>query len=234
MKFLNRGLYALLLTIFLQSQLSAEYLYKDDLTNNSQFKSEIEALGSELYEKTGISLRLNMFKALPNALDIVEYEKIVLKEFSEPTIMLTFSEAEKNVNITVNDPSLYKYFNKKQVLSPVASSAQAIVMSVIFARSLDEAGEFISNSGGTILPLLGNKTKGSQLGKYSAAMYNGYLDIAMQIANSKKVDLENGVGDSSKYPLIIVKVVFYLLLVYAMFLYIRNKIYKRRAENESK
>lgn len=232
MNLFKGGLFALILTIFFQINLSAEYLYKDGLIDNPKFQKDIETLGFELYNKTGVSLRLIMLKKLPQGINIVSYEKEVLKNFTKPTIILMFSETEKYVDIWVNDVSLYKYFNKQQVLSPVASPVQAFFMSVLFARSIDDVKELMSNEGGSILPLLGNKVKGSQLGKYSAAMYNGYLDIAMQVAEYKEVSLDNGISSSSKYPLFIVKILFYGFILYAIFLYIRGKLGKKRQENE--
>lgn len=228
MKLFHRGLFALIFSLIFQTQLLAEFLHKDDLINNPQFASDIEVLGSELYSKTGITLKLIMLKKLPDDTGMIDYLNSMLSAYSEPTILLAFSEEEKRVDILANDASLYKHFNKKQVLSPTASYAQAIVMAIIFAKSIDEAKELMSDVGGTILPLLGNETKGSQLGKYSAAMYNGYLDIAVQIADSKNVELEHGVSDSSQYPLLVVKVVFYSFLVYAIFLYITNTFRKRK------
>ena len=223
---------ALTFTLFFHTQLFAQYLYKDELISNAKFTKDIEQLGSELYAKTGVSLRLLMLKEMPKQMSIEAYEKDLLSQFHEPTIVLMFSELDKNVNIWVNEASLYKYFNKKQVLSPVASPVQAFFMSVIFARSIDDVKELMSNSGGTILPLLGNKVKGSQLGKYSAAMYNGYLDIAMQVAESKGVVLEHGVSSASEYPLLIVKILFYGFILYALYLYIRGKFFKKGAEDE--
>jgi len=229
---LKRGLYALVLTFFFQTQLSAEYLYKDELINNPKFQEDIEALGSELFAKTGISLRLMMLKKLPKDENITTYEKAVLSNFTKPTVVLLFSELDQDVDIFVTNPSLYKYFNKKQVLSPVASPVQAFVMSILFARSIDDIKELMSDEGGTILPLLGNQVKGSQLGKYSAAMYNGYLDISMQIAEAKDIKLKHGISSSSKYPLLIVKTLFYGFIIYALFLYIRNRVFRKRQENE--
>ncbi|MDQ7067563.1 MAG: hypothetical protein Q9M40_06100 [Sulfurimonas sp.] len=63
-------------------------------------------------------------------------------------------------------------------------------------------------------------------------MYNGYLDIAMQIAESKEVDLDNAVGESSKYPLLIVKTLFYGMLLYALFLYLKSKFRKKGTDDE--
>jgi len=58
LKILTRGLYALILIIVFQSQLVAQYLYKDEIVHRSAFKEQVEKLGSELYQKTGIALRL--------------------------------------------------------------------------------------------------------------------------------------------------------------------------------
>ncbi|MDF1878011.1 3-dehydroquinate dehydratase [Sulfurimonas sp. SAG-AH-194-L11] len=228
----TKGLFALVVTLFFQTELFGEYLYKDEIIHNDKFTKDIEALGSELFTKTGIALKLVMLKELPVDTSVEVYEKELMENFSEPTVVLMFSEFDRNVNIWTNDLSLYKYFNKKQVLSPMASPVQAFFISILFARSIDDIKELMSDSGGTILPLLGNQVKGNQTGKYSAAMYNGYLDISMQIATSKGVDLENGVGSSSQYPIMIVKIIFYGVLLYALFLYLRSKFRKKGIEDE--
>ncbi|MDF1882934.1 3-dehydroquinate dehydratase [Sulfurimonas sp. SAG-AH-194-C21] len=227
-----KGLLALIITIFFQTEVGAEYLYKDEIIHNDKFAQNIETLGSELFDKTGVALKLVMLKEVPQNQTIEVYEKELLSEFSKPTIVLMFSELDKNVNIWTSDVSLYKYFNKNQVLSPVASPVQAFFISVLFARSFDDIKELMSNSGGSILPLLGNKVKGDQTGKYSAAMYNGYLDISMQVASAHDLTLDNGVSESSQYPLMIIKTLFYGFLLYALFLYLRNKFKKKGADDE--
>ncbi|WP_434657561.1 hypothetical protein [Sulfurimonas sp. NW9] len=126
MKLLRRGLYALTLILLFQTHLFAEYLYKDEVIHNPKFTEEVETLGSTLYKKTGISLRLMMLKELPKNMTMYEYEKKILSQFQEPTILLTFSEMNSQVDIEANDQSLYKYFDKKQVLSPVTSYVQAL------------------------------------------------------------------------------------------------------------
>lgn len=228
MKF-SRGLSALILALFFNTSLFANYLYKDELIFNPAFNVEVEKLGLELHQKTGISLRLVMLKELPQKMNIVEYEKELMKAFSEPTILLTFSEMDSKVDIYANQTSLYEYFDKKQVLSPVSSSVQAFVVALLNMDFSD------MSSGGTILPLLAQKAKeGELLGKYSGSMFNGYADIAEQIAASKGVVLENAVGNANQISILIVKVLFYAIVVYGIFLYIKRKLYLRRQKNESK
>lgn len=232
MKF-SRGLAALILTIFFQTQLVAEYLYKDEVIHNPKFKKQVETLGDELYSKTGISLRLMMLKELPQEESVAEYEKDILKDFTEPTVMITFSEMNSKVDIIANDKSLYKHFNKKQVLSPVASTAQAVAMAIIFARSWDDFKEMSGDSGGTILPLLANKSKaGEVLGKYSAAMFNGYYDVAAQIAESKGIELENASTNANKNMIFGFKILFYGFILYGLYMYFKNRKEMKRRLNE--
>lgn len=233
MKFL-RGLAALTLSIFFQTTLFAtEYLYKDEVINNPQFRVDVNKLGAELYEKTGISLRLVMIREVKNAQHIVDYEKELIQEFSEPTILLTFSELNSKVDILANDSSLYKYFDKKQVLSPVASPIQSFFMAVFYSKSIEQFKEIVGDYGGTIIPLLAQKAKpGELLGKYSGSMFNGYADIAEQIASSKEIVLENGVGNANKNSILFLKVLFYSLVIYGIVMYIRRKIYIKRHTNE--
>ncbi len=230
LNFLYRGLYALILTIFFQTTLLAEYLYEDKVLLNSEFKEEINTLGAELYEKTGIALRIIMLKKLPEGVSIVDYEKKTMEVFGKtPTVLLTFSELDKKVDIYANPESLYKYFDKKQVLSPVSSPVQAFIISVINFKSFDSFIEALSNYGGTILPIISLKNKdGEVLGKYSAGMYNGYTDIAEQIAKEKNIELLHAGGNTNKDTLFIVKLLFYGFVLYAIFMYIKRKLYIKR------
>ena len=235
MKFFNRGLYALTLIIFFQTQLVAEYLYKDEIVERPAFSEQVEALGSELYQKTGISLRLLMLRELPHDTSIVAYEKEVLSNFKEPTIIMVFSEMDSEIDIMANDESLYKYFNKKQVLSPMASAVQAFVMALTYGKSWESFNDLRSDYGGSILPLLAGKTKKEQtVGKYAGSMFNGYIDVAHQISVSNDVVLENDPGDVNQNTLFFVKVFFYGFVIYGIIMYIRRKLYIRRQNREQK
>lgn len=230
-----RGHFALILIVFFPLFLNANYLYKDDVIDNPDFTEQVEKLGAELHQKTNIALRLVMIRSLPENKSIVEYEKELLAQFDSPTILLTFSELDTKVDIMANDKSLYQYFDKKQVLSPVASNVQAFMMAVVHSNSWDSFVEIATSSGGTILPLLAQKAKdGQQTGKYAGSMYNGYVDIAEQIAQAKGIVLENAVGNANKKSIFVIKLLFYGMILYGIFLYLKRKIYLRRQKNGSK
>ena len=176
-----------------------------------------------------------MLRELPADMKMVEYEKSILKHFKTPTILLTFAELNSEVDIQVNDPSLYKYFNRRQVLSPVASPVQAFIMALVYADSWEMFNDLRTNYGGTILPLLAGKAKKEQIvGKYAGSMYNGYVDIAHQVAVSKGVVLENDPGDANQEALFYVKLFFYGFVIYGIIMYIRRYLYRRRHKNEQK
>ena len=233
MKF-SRGLAALIFLLFIQNILLAdEYLYKDEVLRNPRFTNQINQLGSELYDKTGISLRLVVIKQFKGYKNILSYEKHLAKNFKTPTVMLTFSELDKQVDIYANDPSLYKYFDREQVLSPAASFLQAFFIAVTASSSFDNFKAHLTNYGGTILPLLGVRSKkGQSLSKYSAALYNGYDDIAEQIADSKGVVLPDAAGDTNQKTILFLKLLFYGFVIYAIYLYLKRYIYRRRHKDE--
>ena len=210
-----------------------EYLYKDEVIHNQKFTQDVNKLGSELYAKTGVSLRLVCIKEVKPFKNILEYEKNLIQEFKEPTILLAFSELDKKVDIYVNDTSLYKYFDREQVLSPAASPLQAFAIAVTSSNSFDNFMAHLMNYGGTILPLIGLKTKQQEiLGMYSAALYNGYSDISEQVAKTKGVSLENAAGNTNKNTIFLIKLLFYGVILYAIIQFIRRAKYKREHPDE--
>jgi len=235
LKSLTRGLFALILITLFQTQLSAEYLYKDEIIHNPKFNTQIEELGTALYKKTGITLKLIMLKELPSGMSMYQYEEKILKDASKPTILLTFSEMNRAVDIEVNDKTLYKYFDKERVLSPVTSYVQAFILAIDYARTWADFKKLMSNTGGSILPLLGVKSKKMSLEtKYSAAMFNGYLDIAQQIARAKNVELGHGYdSDTNQEMFFYIKIFFYGFILYAIIMYLKRLIYKRRHKDET-
>ncbi len=226
----TRGLAALILICF-AFPLYAEFLYKDDVVHNPKFAAQIESIGQELKEKTGISLYLVMVRSLEGNQSAVDLEKSLARNFREPFVVLSFVEAQKKVDIFARPQSLYKDFDKKQILSPSATFIGAVVTAAMFARSWDDFKEIFGNYGGTILPILAEKTKGADtVKKYSVAMYNGYSDLADQIAASHGVKLSSSAGNGSKIFLDILRLVFYGIILYALIILIRNKLRKGKSE----
>lgn len=225
----SRGLAALTLVLSFLTSLHAEFLYKDDVVNNPKFTQQIESIGSELKAKTGISLYLVMLRDLDSNESITDFEKRISAETNGSAVIMTFVELKKEVDILARPTSLYNDFNKGQVLSPNATFIGAVVSSIMFARSYDEVKELISNRGGTILPILAERAKGAEIvSKYSVAMYNGYADVAEQIAASKGQTLSSSAGTGSQTFIDILRLIFYGIILYALFIYVRGRFFKKR------
>jgi hypothetical protein len=231
---LSRGLAALTLTLFFVLPLNAEYLYKDDVVKNPQFSEQINAIGGELKAKTGVSLYLVMVRDLDENQSIADFEKELAAELKEPAVIMTFIELKQKVDILARPVSLYEYFNKSQVLSPNATFMGSVVSAVMFARSFDEVSELIGNRGGTVLPILAERAKGDDIvSKYSVAMYNGYSDVAEQIAAHHNVNLSSSAGSGSKNFIDILRVIFYGIILFAILKYIRGKFFRKKEDSKN-
>ena len=228
---LSRGLAALALLVTSISTLHAEFLYKDEVVKNPEFTKQIEAIGTELRAKTGVSLYLVMVRDLDNNQSISDFEKRIASDVNGSAVIMTFVELQKEVDILAHPASLYKDFDKAQILSPNATFVGAVASSLIFARSLEEAKELLTHTGGTVLPILGQRTEGADIvKKYSAAMYNGYADTAEQIAASKGQKLNSSAGTESQTFIDILRAVFYGTILIAVGRYAWRRYFKKREQ----
>jgi hypothetical protein len=185
-----------------------DYLYKDEVIFLEYVNTEVNAIGRELYQKSGISLYVAVLKELPEGMSIVDYEKEQIKELPKPAILLVISEFDKQIDIMARPQELYGLFDKKQILSPMPNS-------------------------GTILPILTMKAKRTPLSqKFGAAIQNGYTDLAEQIATSKKIALETIPGNANKEVFMVLRVLFYGMILYALYLYLKRKYILRKKKNE--
>ena len=224
----TRGLTALIFSLVFSTSLFAEYLYQDDVVQRDSFQAQIEEIGTELYEKTGVSLYLVMLRDLDENQTIAQYELAVAKEVKKPAVILSFVELKKQVQILANPSSMYNEFDKEQVLSPSATFIGAVISSIMFAKSFDDVKEFMSSYGGVILPILAERAKGDDIvNKYAVALFNGYSEIAEQIAASHNVELESAAGNSNIIGVDIVRAIFYGTILFAIFGYFRGR---RRAK----
>jgi hypothetical protein len=174
-----------------------------------------------------------MVRDLDKNQSISDFEKQISADTNDSAVIMTFVELKKQVDILARPASLYKDFDKAQVLSPNATFIGGVVMSLMYARSFDEAKELLSHTGGTIFPILSERAKGDDIvKKYAAGMFNGYSDVAEQIAASRGVTLDNAAGTANQTFIDIIRLIFYGTLLYAVVMIVRRKL-KRRSMEES-
>lgn len=231
-----RGLAALIFTLLFSTSLFAEYLYQDDVVQRDTFSKEINDIGQELFEKTGVSLYLVMLRDLEENQSIAAYSLELAKNLPQPAVVIGFVELQKQVQIVASPSSMYDEFDKKRILSPNASFIGAIVSSIMFARSLDDVKEEMSSYGGVVLPVLAERAKGKDIvNKYAVAMFNGYSETAEQIAATRNVTLDNAAGNGNQIAIDVIRYIFYGTILFAIFGYFRGRRRARlREEQEEK
>jgi len=194
---------SVLILFFSISLLQAKFIHKDEVINIDKFTSQVESIGQELYDKTGISLYMINIKPIKDEI-LIKTEQRISENLKEPFVLLSLSLGETEqgkVDIYANDEMLAA-FDKNQVLSPYPWS-------------------------GTIIPILTSKIKGDPREKYGAAMLNGYADIAEQIAASYGIELDSALGNSNKNTINVFRALFYGILISAFSYWLYRKFFRK-------
>lgn len=86
-----------------------------------------------------------------------------------------------------------------------------------------------------VIPLLASKDKNTLFAKTSAAVLNGFAQMADSVANSKDIKLDSSIGSEGKTAGTIWKVFMYTLVLIGLSLYVviilREKKYKNKMKN---
>ncbi len=205
----NRGLLALITIVCFTLTLHAEFIVVDEVVKIPSFAEQVEPMGKELSQKSGINVYMSLSKALENNQSIIMYQKELIKQLQEPAILLSFVEQDKQIQIYAEDKSLYKLFDKEQIMDPLA------------------IWPFFN---GAIIPILGAKSTGvPEHEKYAVAMFNGYAEICEQIAATKGVVLDTAVGNTNKN---IYKILISLVFIVSFITVIKlANDYRKRKKN---
>ena len=157
----------------------AKFIVIDEVIKVDGFNKQIEPMGAELSAKTGINLYMSLVKETENNQSIIEYQQALIKTLEEPAVLFSFVENSKQVQIYAEDKSLYKLFDREEIMNPLA------------------IWPFFN---GRVIPLIGAKApkEVDPKDKYAVAMYNGYAEISEQIAEAKGLVLDTAVGDTNK------------------------------------
>ncbi|PHR58406.1 MAG: hypothetical protein COA44_02885 [Arcobacter sp.] len=182
---------ALIAILCFSNPLQAKFIVIDEVVKIDAFNEQVEPMGKELFEKTGINLYMSLIKETENNQSIIEYQQELIKTLDEPAILFSFIENSKEVQIYAEDKSLYELFDRKQIMDPLA------------------IWPFFN---GRVIPIIGARApkEVKDKDKYAVAMFNGYAEISEQVADSKNVTLSTAVGDTNK--------LIYKILISAIFI----------------
>lgn len=192
-----KGLLLFCLLLLSPFTLSAQkFVLNEDKILDQRAEQKIEEIGNELFTKSGVKIYL-IAKKSGSGENIVAYEQNFAKELSTPYAILTLFLDEQKVDI-YHSVELGKEFDKEAILSPLPWR-------------------------GTIIPLLTGKKKDASV---SAALLNGYADVAEQIADFRKITLESAIGSSSRNTIGVFRLLVYGFLGVMIFLIIRKRMKK--------
>ena len=185
------------------------YILTHDGLIDSRAQDKILEIGNESKEKLGINLYIDIKE--DNGIDPKEKRDI------RKTLM---KEKEKEIVSTLEKPYAVLTISINQLYTN-------ILMSEDLKKVIDR-DDILDNY---VIPLLASKDKNSLFAKTSAAVLNGFAQMADSVAESKNIKLESSIGSEGKTAGTIWKVFMYTLVVVGLFLYVviilRERKYKK-------
>jgi len=198
--YFNKAVLFTALLLITTSNVYAKYVIDEDKLINSTAVSKIEEMGLEVKQKLNINLYLYAKETLVNK-TFIEYREDLRKKHNNSYIILLFANKEKKVDI-ITSIDLNEKFDKEEVLDPFS---------------------------GTIIPLLITKPKKDAIDdRVSAALFNGYADIAEKISASFEIELDSAIGNSNRNIINMMRLVLYTTILVALVIYFRKKFARKK------
>lgn len=192
---------ALCALFFFCINLQANYVLQNDNILHPELVLQLEGIGSELYQKTGVNLSVAVLEDLQNK-SLNEKASEFSANLKSPYIFLIFTNKEHKVQI-YNTENTQNLFDKERILSPMPNR-------------------------GSIIPILVNHKKDANMtGVINAAVLNGYADIADEVAKSQGISLETSIGNTNRIFINILRYIFYGTLAFALFMYFYGRRKKK-------
>lgn len=195
--FLSR-VFALLFFISIYSQANqSPYLLSEDVIIDQRALDKITQIGNETKSKLGVNIYI--------------YAKT---KFSQTEI----KDVKQRIQIIKNTESnLLNKLNGSYVLMTLALDFTHV--NIIASNDIKHLIDKNDILNGYVVPLLASKDKNTMYAKSSAAMLNGYAQIADVIAESKGIKLESSIGSGGKTTGTIWKMFMYTLVLGGILLY---------------
>jgi len=197
---------ALILSTILTTSLQANYSYEGDGYIGEKALKKLEEMGSELFEKTGVSTVIVAKEHLDQK-QFLEIKDRYLKELKNPYVLWIFSKTymdRENIGINqmFSSDDVKDKFDKDSMFSPW---------------------------GGTFAKILTvHKSKSDPT---AAAFLNGYADLTDMIADSYGVKLESSIGNETKTTINIARIIFYLVTAFFFVWYLQIKFSKGKNDD---
>jgi len=197
----------LLLAIFPSTLFCNGFVYEGDQLIIDKTLEQMKKMGDELYEKTGVTTVLIAKNHLTKQ-EFLDIKDKYLKELKAPYVLWIFSKTYEDrkdfgLNQMFNSPDLDGKFDKNSLFSPFSGSFTKLIV-----------------------------IKKSKVDPTSAAFLNGYADLTEMLAKSYGVTLKSSIGHESHTFMNIIRILFYLSLLYFIWLYLKKRLNKKGTQLE--
>ena len=198
LKILKIAVFTLLFFLIPLNASINKFVISDDVVIDQRTAQKLLEIGQEVKEKTNVNIFVYAKTDLGLAEDIKTDEKIkYIKEY------------EEKLSSTLKAPFVL-----------LTLYAEQTHVNIITSKDLNKIIDKNEILNGYVVPLLASKDKNSLFAKVSAAVLNGYDEIADQVALANGIEkLENGIPDSGKTAGTIWKVFMYTLVLGGIVLY---------------
>ncbi len=198
LKILKIAVFSLLFFLIPLNASINKYVISDDVVIDARTAAKILEIGSELKSKTNVNIYVYARTNLGLDKETPTKEKI---EF-----------------IKKHELEISSKLEKPYVLMSIALEQTHV--NILMSEKLEKIIDKNDILNGYVVPLLASKDKNTLFTKVSAAVLNGYDEIADQIAHANGVEkLESGIPDSGKTAGTIWKVFMYTLVLGGIILY---------------
>ncbi|HHH20218.1 MAG TPA: hypothetical protein ENK86_06895 [Campylobacterales bacterium] len=159
---------------------------------------KIDEIGNELYQKTGVNVYIY-------AKDMYQYADFE----STPKKLEFIKNLEADIVSKLHDPYVL-----------LSLSIEDIHINLLNSKELDgtlDRDDILDNY---IVPLLASKDKNGVYAKVSAAVLNGYAEIADSISESKGIELASSIGNEGHTFNAVWRVFMYFVVLTGLLVYI--------------
>lgn len=190
------------------------YILTHDGLIDQRAQDKIFEIGSETKQKLGVNIYVDIKENNGLNVTLPREKRILLMKSIEKNIVKDIKKPYAVLVIAVDQ----KYAN--------------ILMSDDLVNIIDR-DDILD---GYVIPLLASKDKNTLFAKTSAALLNGFAQMADAVADSKNIKLESSIGSAGKVAGTIWKMLMYTLVLTGIILYIviimREKKYKNMTKEE--
>jgi len=205
-KFIKVGVIASLLLFLYTNSFAQTFILNDDNLIDNRLKEKITQMGSEVKSKLGVNIYVYAKSSLDLGNSIKTKEKIEAVKSHEKELLKTLQNPYVILTIYVEEN----------------------IVNLIFSDNLKKIIDKDDILNGYVVPLLASKDKNTLYSKVSAAILNGYSEIADVLAKAQDIKLESSIESQGKIAGTIWRVFMYFLVISGILAYTYAVLRKRK------